>query len=537
MKRMLSLLLVLTMIVSLCSACGNNTNDQTNTPGDTQQNTQQDPQGSEATNPTQPSDGEVTYKSAIRIATTGDMPSSCPYGNSSTQTSITTNSTCNGLVTMNPDGTAQEELAVSWETNDDSTVWTFKLREGVKFHDGSDFTSEDVKFTWEYASTTESEGINWPITGYEMVDSIETPDAYTVVFNMKQSCPDWLFYAAQKIMSKNAVDTLGAEQGASVGTGPYKMKAQETGVSWTIERFDGYWGEAPVTEEITFVVITDASARALTLRSGDVDAIFEANASDIVAFQADSNYNVYKAENSANVYLGFNCGEGSQGANEIVRRAVAMAINRTDIVNACYENGACAVESFNVINNVTPGYVDVDYIPYDIEGAAKLLKDNGLSNVTLNLTTFAKYMSVAEMVQANLSMAGITVNIRELAQSGFTGNLKSDPSAFDMYINATSSSGGVLNIMSRFFATNASASALYYSDAQFDALLETGTQSKTYDEMIAAYGQMQDYLAETVPAVALAQTYLWCIGSSNFYGVDLGTQTYDVDFTNSCVVE
>ncbi len=534
MKRMLSLLLALTMMMSLCSACGNKTSDQSEAPTPSQQETPPP----EANNPEKPAgDKAASYKRAIRIATTGDMPSSCPYGNSSTQTSITTNSTFNGLVTMNQDGTAAEELATSWEANGDSTVWTFKLREGVKFHDGSEFTSGDVKFTWEYASSTESEGINWPITGYDMVDSIETPDTYTVVFNMKQSSPDWLFYAAQKIMSKNAVETLGAEKGGSIGTGPYQMKSQETGVSWTICRYDGYWGETPVTEEMTFVVITDASARALTLRSGDVDAIFEANASDIIAFQADNSYNVYKAENSANVYLGFNCGEGSKGANEIIRQAVAMAINRTDIVNACYENGACAVESFNVINNVTPGYVDVEYIPYDVEGAAKLLKDNGLENVTLNLTTFAKYLSVAEIVQAELAMAGITVNIRELAQSGFTGNLKSDTSAFDMYVNATSSSGGVLNIMSRFFATNASASALYYSDAQFDALLETGIQSKTYDEMIAAYGEMQKYLAKTVPAVALAQTYLWCIGSSNFYGVDLGTQTYDVDFTNSCVVE
>lgn len=477
-----------------------------------------------------------SYKESIRIATTGDMPSSSPYGNSSTQTSITTNSTHEGLVIVNGDGSAEASLATEWTTNEDSTVWTFTLRDGVKFHDGSDLTAEDVKFTWEYASTTESDGIIWPITGANLLESIETPDAQTVVFNMKSSTPDWLFYAAQKIISKNAVETIGGEAGATVGTGPFKMKARETGVSWTIERNDNYWGELPVTKEITFLVITDASARALTLKAGDVDAIFEANASDIVSFLADNNYNVYKAENSANVYLGFNCGNGSVAENEIVRRAVAMAINRDDIVNACYENGACALPSFNIINNVTPGYVDVDYIPYDPMGAAQLLKDNGLENLTLNITTFAKYLTVAEIVQADLSVAGITVNIRELAQSGFTSNLKSDPSAFDMYINATSSSGGVLNIMSRFFVTTANASAMYYSDEAFDKMLEEGLASATYEEMVEKYGEMQRYLAQTVPGVALAQTYLWCIGSGNFYGVDLGTQTYEVDFTNCYVV-
>ncbi len=480
---------------------------------------------------------ETTYKEAISIGTTGDMPSAFPYGNSSTQTSLTTNSTHEGLVDIHNDGTAVPALATEWAPNDDSTVWTFTLRQGVKFHNGDDFTAEDVKFTYEYCSTTQSDGVNWIITGYDLVESIETPDDYTVVFNMKAPTPDWLFYAAQKIVSKSAVEALGGEEGGRIGTGPFMHKSQETGVNWVIERNDNYWGELPVTKEITFLVITDASSRALTLKSKNVDAIFEANASDIVNFLADSNYNVFKAENSANVYIGLNCGNGSKCENEIVRKAVAMSVNRDDIVNACYENGACAVPSYNVINNVTPGYVDVECIEYDPEGAAKLLADNGLSGLTLNLITFAKYKSVAEVVQADLSMAGITVNIEEYAQSGFTSNLKKDPSKFDMYINATSSSGGVLNIMTRFFASTGNASAMYYNDPEFDAALAKAMESTTYDDLVAAYGGLQQYLAETVPAVALAQTYLWCIGSSNFGGVDLGTQTYEVDFTGAYVTE
>lgn len=484
-----------------------------------------------------PAAAETTYKESIRIATTGDMPSAFPYGNSSTQTSIATNSTHEGLVKVAADGSATPVLATEWSANEDSSVWTFKIREGVKFHDGSDLTAEDVKFTWEYSSDTANDGVNWVITGASLIDTIEVPDAYTVIFNMKSSTPDWLFYAAQKIISKSAVEARGGEMGGRIGTGPYVHTAQETGVSWVISRNENYWGEKPVTKQITFVVITDASTRALTLKSGDVDAIFEANATDIVSFMADSNYNVYKAENSANVYIGMNCANSSVCENAIVRRAVAMSVNRDDVVNACYENGACAVPSYNIINNVTPGYVDVEAVPYDPEGAAKLLADNGISNLTLNLVTFAKYKSLAEVVQADLSLAGINVVVNEIAQSGFTGSLRSDPTKYDMYINATSSSGGVLNIVSRFFKTDSTVTAMYYSDPTFDAMLEEGMASKTYDEMIAAYGGMQEYLAQTLPAIPLAQTYLWCIGSTGFSGVDLGTQTYEVNFTNACVAQ
>ena len=141
------------------------------------------------------------------------------------------------------------------------------------------------------------------------------------------------------------------------------------------------------------------------------------------------------------------------------------------------------------------------------------------------------------MVQADLSLAGINVVVNEIAQSGFTGSLRSDPTKYDMYINATSSSGGVPNIVSRFFKTDSTVTAMYYSDPTFDAMLEEGMASKTYDEMIAAYGGMQEYLAQTLPAIPLAQTYLWCIGSTGFSGVDLGTQTYEVNFTNACVAQ
>ncbi|MCI8319234.1 MAG: ABC transporter substrate-binding protein [Lachnospiraceae bacterium] len=474
------------------------------------------------------------YKSSVKIATTGDLPSNAPYGNSNTQTSITTNSTFNGLVHVDREGNATPELATEWKANEDSTEWTFYLRENVKFHDGSDFTAEDVKFTWAYASSSENAGVKWPIIGADLIDEIVVEDDLTVTFKLNTCSPDWLMYAAQKIMSQQAVDTMG-EAGCAIGTGPYKFEAQESGVSWSLERFDGYWGEPELTENITFQVVTDASTRALSLQSGDVDAIFEANASDIVKFQADSNYNVFQADNLANVYLGFNM-DRLPGESPELRRAVAMAINRDDIVNACYEGGACAKPSYNIINEVSTGYAEVDYVEYDLDAARALLEENDLIGTTLVLYTFAKYIPVAEVVQADLSMVGINVEIREQSQSGFTGNLRDDRQ-YDMFINATSSTGGLLNIASRFFETGSTVSCMFYADPAFDELLDAARKCTSYDAMLDAYAGLQQHLAEQIPAIPLCETYLWCIGSSNFGGVNLGNQTYDVDFSGVYVTE
>ena len=171
-----------------------------------------------------------------------------------------------------------------------------------------------------------------------------------------------------------------------------------------------------MTEAITFVVITDASARALALQSGDIDAMYDGNPSDIVNMMNDGNYNVYKADNIQVVYAGFNA-LTENGSNKIVRQAVAMAVNRDDIVNACYENGNCGVAAENFISTVAAGYAPVEAYQYDPEGAKKLLEDNGLSGLTLKLYTFAKYIPVAEVMQANLAQAGINLEITEYAQT------------------------------------------------------------------------------------------------------------------------
>ena len=527
MKKAVSLLLVLTMIASLLAGCGGGSNEAE----DTDASSNVEPAVVEEPEVTE----ETTYKKDIRIGTLADLTTACRYAGTATVTTQTCNSTFNGLVAMDVNGEASPELALEWSQNEDASEWTFKLREGVKFHDGSDFTAEDVKFTWEYASTTENEGIAQPITGVSMVDEVVVEDPYTVTFKLNTSSADWLYYAAQDILCKNAIESQGFEEGSKIGTGPYYFDSLETGVSWTIRRFEDYWGEKPVTESITFVVITDASSRALALQSGDIDAMYDGNPSDLVNFMNDDQYNVYKADNIQVVYAGFNA-LTEYGSNEIVRQAVAMAVNRDDIVNACYENGSCGTVAENFISTVGAGYTDVETYAYDPEGAKQLLEENGLSDITLKLYTFAKYIPLAEVMQANLSAVGINLEITEYAQTGFTNAIKED-NQYDLAINCTSQYGGILTVMVEYLMTNAARSFMNYSNAEFDAMLEEALASSTYDEMLEKYAELQQFVADEVPAVPLCMANLFCVGSGNFYGVNLNAQAVDVDFTYCYVIE
>lgn len=154
MKKKMALFLTLSLLTASIAGCGGANSSKTDTSGTDSNNTDT----TVADVPVEP-EGELTYKENIKIGTLADLTVACRYAGTATVTTQTCNSTFNGLVTMDTEGNASPELALSWSNNEDSSEWTFVLREGVTFHDGSEFTAEDVKFTWDYASTTESDGI------------------------------------------------------------------------------------------------------------------------------------------------------------------------------------------------------------------------------------------------------------------------------------------------------------------------------------------------------------------------------------------
>ncbi len=545
-KKALSIVLAAAMMFGVVG-CGSNTSAPAGTAAATTAAAQQATEAAKpaaatteaakteapATEAPKPAEPDKAYKKEIRIGQQQDITDFTKYTNNTIACYQTCNAVFNGLVSKTPDGYAPE-LATEWTSNDDANEWTFKLRQDVKFHDGGDFTAEDVKFTWDYFSNLDNEGTKVRPFGYEYVDEIVVDDPYTVTFKLKNSCVEWLAFALQDILSKSAVEAQGVLEGGKIGTGPYKYESFEPGISWSIVRNDDYWGEKPVTEKLTFVVLSDASSRALALQSGDIDVMYEGNVADIAPMKSDPSYRVYEADGEGSVYLGIN-NQSEYGSNQIVRQAIAMAINRDDLVLTCYEGiGAAPCDSY--IPPSAPGYVKKDTYPYDPAAAQQLLKDNGLDGITLELFVFAKYLAAAQFIQAELKAIGVTVNITERQQSGFSSGIKKD-GGYDMFINVVSPQKNLLTAIQTVLLSSYNQTGVNYFNDELDQWFERASASKSFDDMQKEFADMQEFINKDVPVVPLATVKQYVIGPAGFDGLDMHGVGYDIDWAYCYIPE
>jgi len=278
-----------------------------------------------------------------------------------------------GLLTFDPNGVKGPGLAESWEMSRDGKVWTFHLRKGVKFHDGTDFNCEDVKFTCEW---NVKHGLKEWWRGF---NKVECPDQHTakLVFDIPRFTLDSEFALTENyIMSSTTpLDEEGMVKEA-IGTGPFKL------VSWSIqqavlERNDDYWGGKPKLERVVVVVIPSPETKVMALEAGEVDVISCANVIAAIP-RLKSN-----PELEMKSKLGFGTGVVYMGTkkepfNDVrVREAINYAIDKEGI--ATYLLTDFAVKADYMFSPTFGKFVNKDAknYGYDPEKVKQLLKDAG----------------------------------------------------------------------------------------------------------------------------------------------------------------
>ena len=283
-------------------------------------------------------------------------------------------------------------LAVSWEVIDDTT-WEFKMREGVKFHDGSDFTAEDVKFSIERIPEVTGP---MPMTLYtKYVDSVEVVDDLTLRVKTKGMAPSLpndftrLFVVSSDTGMEARNEQFNSGEMA-IGTGPFTFVSWQPKGDLVVEKFDGYWGDAPAWDKVTRREIPDDAARVAALKSGQVDLINYVPATDYISMKNDDSLETFVSDS---VYIlnvapvvkdvlpqPIKVNGKALDVNPLqdlrVRKAMDLAINRDVLVNVVLEGlgtpaNQLMPEGFFGYSSEIPAPV------YDIEQAKALLTEAG----------------------------------------------------------------------------------------------------------------------------------------------------------------
>jgi len=334
------------------------------------------------------------------------------------------------LTKINSDGTVSPLLAESWEVSPDLRTYTFRLRKGVKFHNGEPFNARTVKFAFERAGAEKS--TNKDKRTFESMETVQAVDDNTVVVVNKELDPDFLFLMGQAtavIVEPKSVDSNATKP---VGTGPYRLENWSKGSSVTLTKWEGYRdpGKAKI-KRATFRFISEPAAQVAALLAGDVDAFARVTPRSVPQFKGNPRFQVIVSGSRAKTVLAIN--NKKKPLDDVrVRRAIAAAIDRKAVIQGAGDGYGAPIGSHYVPGAF--GYVDTTGVnPYNPEKAKALLKEAGVTTpleLTMVLPPPPYARQGGEVIASQLAKVGINVKLQnvEWAQwlSGVYGNRNYD---------------------------------------------------------------------------------------------------------------
>ena len=315
-----------------------------------------------------------------------------------------------GLTRIDAQGEIRPALAENWTIADDGLAYTFRLRDGVTFHDGTSFDSADVKFSLERAMAPDS--VNAQKGLFEPIASVETPDPLSVVVRLKRPTSAFLFNMGWGDAVVVAPESAAENKTRPIGTGPFTFGQWVKGDRVEIARNAAYWGPPVALTAATFKFINDPAAATAALLAGDVDAFANFPAPEALAqLEADPRFAVVIGTTEGETILAIN--NAVPPLDDVrVRRAISHAIDRQAIIDGAMFGYGTPIGSHFAPHH--PAYVDLTgRYPHDPEKAKALLAEAGVSGLRLSIKlpppSYAR--RGGEIIAAQLKAVGIEAEL------------------------------------------------------------------------------------------------------------------------------
>lgn len=484
-KQLLSGVMALLLSASLCACGGSKTAEGTSEAAG---------ESSEAETSNTLSEGTPVPGGSVVYGMTQDLASLDPHVDTDAGTRDVVFNLYEGLVKPTSDGGFIAAVASDYTISDDAKTYTFTLRDGITFHDGTPVTIEDVKYSIDRYAEIQGESSAFS----SLVDSVEVQDDKTLVVNLKESYSEFLPMMTIAIIPQSNEDPAGNP----IGTGPFKYVSYTPGQNLELEKYDGYWQEGvPSLDSVEFKFIADVDTAFVELQAGTIDILKYLTSAQAETLGDD--YNIVQGSMNLVHAMYLNSAYEPLSKTE-VRQALCYAVDR-DAINNFIFGGKSHIIGSHMIPAMSKYYepeAETVY-SYDPEKAKELLADAGYADgFDLEITvpsSYSQHVDSAQIIADELSQVGINVTLNQVEWSTWLqdvykgGNFQATVIGFDGTLAPSD--------WLKKYVTDDAKNFMHYSNTEYDDVFNTAYTTVDDDVKVEKYKKAQMILAEDAAAV------------------------------------
>lgn len=407
-----------------------------------------------------------------------------------------------GLTRLGPGMSAEPDLAESWNASDDLTEWSFRLRRGVTFHDGSALTASDVAASFaailDEATGSPARRNTGPI------EKVSAPDDSSVVFRLSvpyADLPVALTNPPAKVVPAAVIESgLERLDTAAIGSGPFRLASIEPDRLVVLERNDSYYDKArPYLDRIEMVVYPDITAEGSALVAGDVDLMMAAQPAEFARFEGAPGVVPMRVETGQFLSVNMRCDEGPF-ADMRVRQALGMTVDREAMV-------ARVAQGYGRPGNDTPiapvhrYHADLPLKKRDIAGARALLAEAGYPDgldLTLTVSDRRTRTELADAISEMAKEAGFNISVRKIPHAVFLEEVWKNGSFYISFYNFLPTEDAILSLL---YTSDASWNETHWNNPDFDAAVADARSTIDETRRRKLYADAQKLMYRQVPSV------------------------------------
>ena len=491
-RKLLALLLLLGLLSAALCGCGG---------GSTGKPTESKPtDGSTSTGTEAPADQPApeTHPNEITVGIAQDLDESLdPHKAVAAGTKEVMFNVFEGLMKPTPEGDLIPAVAEKYEVSDDQLVYTFTIRDGIKFHNGQPVTAGDVVNSITRCIEPSEAGV-LAVEPLSAVEKVTGMDERTVQIRLKEPNTEFLAYLTLAILPAE----YDGQDTAPVGTGPFKFVSRAAQDNIVLERFDDYWGEKAYLDKVTYKIIENADSILMSLQSGAVDLFAHLTSTQVAQLGDDFNIE----EGTMNLVQAMYLNHAEKPFDDVrVRQALCCAIDRQQILDLAFDGYGSLIGS-----SMYPAfgkYFDdslTNYYTHDVEKAKALLADAGYPDgFSMTITVPSNYqphIDTAQVIVEQLKQVGIRAEILPVTWESWLNDTYMGRQFQATVVGVDASTMTARALLERFTST-AGNNFINYNNAEYDAFFQEAVSAADDAAQTAAYKKAEANLTENAANV------------------------------------